>query len=479
MDSSAGYAPVVSPTRSASTSRRKHVLVLGGGLAGIAAALRLAEAGCRVTLLERRKLLGGRASSHVDPQSGQLLDNCQHVLLGCCTNLLDLYNRLGVSHLIEWHDALHFLDSRGHQNVLRRDHLPAPLHLAMSIARFHSLSWSEKLQITRAAIALLRITPEDYARWHNRLFVEWLAAHHQSPQVIHRFWNVIITSALNQSIEQANAAYAIQVLRQGFLNHRDAYRMGLASVPLSRLYEPAQRMIEDKGGRVLLGVSVARFLYDGQRLAGIETSHGDRIEADAYVSALPIQQLLRADPPELRQVDERFRRLHELQFSPILGVHLWFNSTVMTLPHAILLDSPLQWVFNRGVDAAGCQHLHVVISAAHDWMNQHSDQILSCVRDELAVYLPGVRSHDLALGKVIKERHATFAPLPGVDALRPDTSGVTDNLFFAGDFCQTGWPATMEGAVRSGYRAAAALLKRDGLLASDLPAALLVRCLRI
>ncbi len=453
----------------------RKVLVLGGGLAGIAAALRLAEAGWHVVLIEARRRLGGRAGSHIDPQSDELLDNCQHVLLGCCTHLIDLYRRLGVSHMIEWHEALHFLDGQGHHDILRRSRLPAPLHLGVSIARFRSLSWQAKRDLSRAALALARCTPPERRRWENEPFVHWLAVHGQPPEAIDRFWNPVITSALNQDVRQANAAYALQVLRQGFLAHRDAYLMGVATVPLGRLYEPAERILQERGGRVLLGTSVRRLVYERSRLAGVELRNQPVMEADAYVSALPVEQLLRAAPSGLREADERFDRLHELRSSPILGVHLWFDRAVMRLPHAALLDSPLHWVFNRGQDASGRQHLHVVISAAVEWMNREPKQILADVCGELMRYLPETRTTPLAAGKVVKERRATFAPVPGVDALRPPPTGSTGNLVLAGDFCQTGWPATMEGAVRSGYRAAAALMNSAEMSVADLPDAWLAR----
>ena len=449
--------------------------MLGGGLAGITAALRLTDAGCQVTLVERRKLLGGRAGSHIDPSTGQFLDNCQHVLLGCCTNLIDLYRRLGVSDLIEWHDTLHFLDRQGHHDVMSRSPLPAPAHLGASLARFRSLGWRAKWALARAVVALLRIAPDEQARWSERTFGEWLTAHHQPPELIDRFWNVIITSALNQSVREAAAGYAIQVFRTGFLGNRDSYRMGLASVPLVRLYEPARGIIEAAGGRLLLGTSVHHFIHDGRRIGGVELVDGTCMAADAYVSALPPGQLIRILPCRLCQEDERFGKLDQLRFSPILGIHLWFEGAVMELPHAIFLDSPLHWVFNRGMDATGCQHLHVVISAADDWMAREPDLIMSQVRNELAVYLPATRDARLTCSKVFKERRATFAPLPGVESIRPGARGAISNLFLAGDFCQTGWPATMEGAVRSGSLAAAALLEMDPPLTPDLPDAWLAR----
>ena len=440
--------------RASGQARGRHVLVLGGGLAGIAAGLRLSDAGYRVTLLESRKRLGGRAGSHVDPRSGEMLDNCQHILLKCCTELMGLYERLGVSQVIDGHDTLHFLDRKGHHDVMRRNMLPAPMHLSTSMLRFHSLSWKTKWALARATMAMLRHSPDEQRRWEGRTFGEWLAAHNQSAEAIERFWDPIVTSALNETVRCADAISAIQVFRQGFLDDRNAYCMGVASVPLGRLYEPAARIIGEAGGEVRFGTSAAKVHFDGRQVSGIETSDGQVLTADRYVSALPVENLLRIVPTALQQADERFGRLHELQFNPILGVHLWLEHAAMDLPHAALLDSPLHWVFNRGIDSNGRQHLHVVISAAHEWMSREPDAILDQVREELAVFLPKMNK-GTSTGKVIKERRATFALRPGVEAIRPEAGGATENLLLAGDFCKTGWPATMEGAVRSGNLAAA------------------------
>jgi hydroxysqualene dehydroxylase len=235
------------------------------------------------------------------------------------------------------------------------------------------------------------------------------------------------------------------------------------------LYDAAERVIARSGGRVLLSRSVERLEFDGRRVTGVELDGGERLAADAVVSALPFDRLAKVCPPELRAADARLQRLNEFEVSPILGVHLWFRASegngehpVMTLPHLILMNSPLQWIFNKGFErdpANGLleQHLHGVISAAHDLVDEPAERIIDMAVAEVRKTLPATRAAAVIHARVVKEKRATFSATPGVDAIRPEASGAVSNLYLAGDWCRTGWPATMEGATRSGYLAAAAL----------------------
>ena len=589
-------------------SSPRTALVLGGGLAGIAAAVRLAESGVAVTLLETSRRLGGRATSHDDPATGETLDNCQHVLLGCCTNLLDLYQRLGVADRIDWHPDLHFFDKAGHHGTLAADDFPAPIHLTRSLWSLSTLNLREKLAISRAMFAMMRLPRSARDQLHDRTFEQWLLDHGQPRRAIDRFWAVIIVSALNQWPDRAAADAAIQVFQEGFLAHPDAYVMGTAAVPLRDLYDPAVRTIEAAGGQVRFGASVEAIEHDGSsisgvRLAGSAGADGERLEADLYLSALPFDRLNRVIPDELREGDPRLQRLDRFTHSPILGIHLWFDRPVTDHPHLILVDSPLQWVFNKtaasdatgadvgwgersephqqrgdtggmacsqamseesevaggqaaGGQAAGGQlagkdagqYLHGVISAAHEWAAERPDRIVEMAVEELAAYCPAVRDARLIRGRAIKEKRATFSITPGIGGCRPGptpngragdvgwveqsethqqsggqqsggaggtqrpeaqrralcesannptggmacsqamfeeseaaggqkVTGQVAGLFLAGDWTDTGWPATMEGAVRSGYRAAAAALNEPDqpTPVDDLPASALYR----
>ncbi len=466
----------------------RTALVLGGGLAGIAAAVRLADAGVRVTLIESKNRLGGRATSFVDAQSGQVLDNCQHVLMGCCTNLLDLYDRLGVTGCIEWHDRFNFIDAAGRHDVLKGDRLPSPMHLGRSLMGFTSLSMRDKLGIVRAMYAMMRLGPGGRAAWHDKSFGDWLRQHKQTPNAIEKFWGNVIVSALNEQVDDAAADYALQVFQDGFLAHRDAFRMGLASTPLVELYDAAQGVIENANGRVLMPATVKSIEFDGARIAGVTLGDGQSHSADHYINALPFERLSRVIDDAMRNADERLRIPDNLQHSPILGIHLWLKRSdadddaqaVMPLPHVALTQSPLHWVFNKGYDEThDAQHLHGVISAAYDLVDQSAESIIDMATAEIKNALPSTRSASVVHARVIKEKLATFACRAGVDAHRPAAAGAIDNLFLAGDWCRSGWPATMEGAVRSGYLAAAAAQGQDAsaALCNDLPRSRLCRWL--
>ena len=461
-------------------------VVVGGGLAGIATALRLSAAGLPVTLVEGSRRLGGRATSFVDAKTNQVLDNCQHVLMGCCTNLRDLYRRLGVAGKIQWHRRLYFAgtDRRGRQVVdsMEADDLPAPLHLTRSLLAFRTLTPGEKFSIARGMRAILSLGPTQRRPWHDRSFDEWLSVHGQPRGAVEKFWSVVVVSALNEWPQRVAADYALQVFQDGFLGHEDAYVMGLPSVPLVQLYDAAQQAIEAGGGEVLLGVGAEAFECAQGRVDALRLGDGRQLRAENYVSAVPFDRLLRLCPPQVQRLDARLRGLDQIEVSPILGIHLWLAADdpghpPMALPHLILTHGPLQWIFNKGVkplEASGleavtaeangraAQHLHGVISAAHDLVDEPSDRLVEQAVAALREALPSARKASLLHARVIKEKRATFSARPGIESLRPAATGNVANLFLAGDYCRSGWPATMEGAVRSGYLAAAAIMGDGG-----------------
>lgn len=486
-----------------------HVVIVGGGLAGIAAALRLADHGIRVTLVETRKRLGGRATSFVDPASGQLLDNCQHVLLKCCTNLLDLYRRLGVDDRIEWHDTMYFWGkdvtvNRGASNasstragrraplpgytvdVLASDDLPAPAHMSRAMLAFRTLTWGEKIAISSAMVTMMHLTARQRAALNDISFEAWLRQQNQPQGAIDKFWAIVVISAINELPDRMGADYAIQVFREGFLASETAYVMGLPRVTLVELYDAAEKRITETGGSLMLSTSAEGFEYEHGRVSALRIDGGRRLEADAFVSAVPFDRLAKLATPAMIARDSRMQRLDEIGVSPIVGVHLWLGcpdgQPVMTLPHLVMLDSPVQWVFNKGVeaspptnagDASGAkspvQHLHAVISAAHDLVDTPADEILAMVSNEIRKAL-NVSADEAPLvhGRAVKEKRATFSARPGFEALRPEARGAISNLYLAGDWCRSGWPATMEGATRSGYLAAAALLNDAGVASEAL-----------
>jgi len=498
-------------------STGKSVIVLGGGLAGIAAAVRLSQRGCRVTLVETRKKLGGRATSFVDPTTREVLDNCQHVLVGCCTSLMDLYRRLGVAQQIEWHRKLYFwcpLDDEPGVSVvdiLDRDDLPAPFHMSAALTSFRSLSWPEKIAISRAMLVMMKMGKEGREKLHDISFAQWLKQQDQPRGAIEKFWSVVVISAINELPENMAAPYAIHVFQDAFMASERGYEMGLSAVPLVQLYDAAEAVITRAGGRVLLGRSVEKLHFSAgenddstggenrqpARVTGVELDGGDVMVADFVVSALPFERLVKVCPPALLSADARIKPMESTTHSPIIGIHLWLaglpgagpgeRATVMDLPHLVLMRGNVQWIFNKGWDdEVGGQHLHAVISAAHALVDKPAEELARMAAGEAREALAAcggaaaarARTSKLVHHKVVKEKRATFSATPGLERLRPDAAGPIANFFLAGDWCKTGWPATMEGAVRSGYLAADAACsayaiapRNDGpILVDEMPA---------
>jgi len=292
-------------------------------------------------------------------------------------------------------------------------------------------------------------------------FAHWLDQHGQPERLIHRFWDVVVVSACNLPCNRVAAEPALQVFQDGFLAHRHAWRLGVPRCPLLELYDPAERFVND----LRLGTRVVR-IEGRDRVESIRLDDGSMIQADAYVMALPFEQVPAVMNESLAKRDDRIGAARGLEHSPILGVHLHFERPVSDLPHVVLLDARVQWVFFKN----GGRTAHAVISAADEWMRLSVDAIVSQVRVDLASQFPDVAldgSNALLARQVIKEKRATFAARPGAQNHRPPTRGAIDNLYLAGDYCRTGWPATMEGATRSGYAAAGAILGRN-LLIDDL-----------
>ena len=413
------------------------VLIAGGGLAGMATAAALGGAGFQVEIFESRPYLGGRATSYeID---GETIDNCQHVLLRCCVNLLDFYGRMGVRDCIRFHREFYFIEPGGRISVLRRGGLPAPFHFAGSFLGMKCLDRRDKLGIARALAALRRERTKrpDLDRIS---MLDWLLQKRQTPRAIDRFWRQVLVSAVNEDLDRMAAIHGFKVLWLGFLARADSYEMGVAAVPLSELYSiPAWSRLPNV--RIHLRCAVERIGPEGFSIGGLARS------ANYYVCALPFERLESVGLPA-----------PAFEHAPITGVHLWFDREITTLPHAALLDRTMQWMFNKDRG----RYLQLVVSASRDLTALSRSEIIDIAVGDLRLYFPRVLEAKLLKAHVVKEQRATYSAAPDTESLRPAAQSPVPNVFLAGDWTRTGWPATMEGAVRSGYLAAEEVARAAG-----------------
>jgi squalene-associated FAD-dependent desaturase len=458
----------------------KTVAIVGGGLAGLAAGCALADAGLRVALFERRPYVGGRASSYEHPGTGEVVDNCQHVLLGCCTNLIHFYERLGVSEKIRWFDELTFIEPGGRASRMAPTSLPAPMHNVPAFLRAKMLSAKDKVAIARAMAAMSRRLPED----SDENFLSWLWRHKQTEQAIERFWKTVLVSALNEDLDRMSVRYAAQVFRESFMKSAAAGKMGLPTIPLSDLYGFATDYIRARGGEVLLR-SAVKAIGPKQNAAGVLSNQGEQ-QFDFVVLAAPFQSVSSLLPVDDVSTPIK-KQLAHFEASPITGIHLWFDREITALPHAVLLDRTIQWMFHkskfhekRESDHQG-SYVELVVSASKSLVQKSREEILELATRELAEFFPAVKEAKVVKAAVIKEIYATYAILPGLDQYRPEARTQWPRVFLAGDWTATNWPATMEGAVRSGYLAAEgvteALGEHQNFVVADLPATGLMRLL--
>ncbi|MBI4422579.1 MAG: FAD-dependent oxidoreductase [Elusimicrobia bacterium] len=433
------------------------VVVLGGGFAGLACATALAERGARVTVLEKKPHLGGRAYSFTDPRTGETVDNGQHLFMGCYRETLRFLERVGSRALLRFSAAarVDFADAGGRRTRLSCPALPAPLHLAAGVARLGGLSWGDKLGLLKLD-AWFRAHPKgSWAAELDRVTVrQWLDLLGQSRPLQDRLLDPIAIGSLNELPERASALGFAQVLGDVFFGEADGARLGLASVGLSALYvEQARAFLEARGGRVLVGASATGLSLEGG--ASVRTQRHGILEAGAVVSALPPRALAKLElPPALRGP------WAGLGAAPIVGINLWLDRPVLEEPLVGLLGTDLHWAFNKNLawDWRGeGQYLALVISGAHAHVAKAPAELFELACRDLGRCLPAFRKREVRRWSVVKEPEATLSPVCGSDALRPAHVCADPRFLFAGDWTQTGLPATIESAVASGHACAARL----------------------
>ncbi len=442
---------------------------MGGGVAGMSAACALAEAGLRVKLVERRSYLGGRASSYRHPGVDEVIDNCQHVLFGCCTNLIGFYRRIGVADRIHWTSAMTMIEPGGQRSALGPFglgpvSLPAPLHGLPSLLAAKAFTRDDKKALAHAFRAFMRPVPAD----STETLGQWLKRNGQTPGAINRFWRLVIASALNADVDEIALPYAAKVIRELFLNSAEAGSMGMSSVALSDLYSGAEQYLHEQDGEVLLNASVEAAAWDEETSQWTLTTRAGEQVADFLVLALPFEataNLLPLMPPAVG-VEKLAAQIAQQEHGPICSVHLWFDREITDLDHAVLLDRQIHWMYNKSRlqpwRKSKGSYLELVVSASHEFAALSREEAINLSLRELAEFFPAVTGAKLEKAVLVKEVRATFTVPPGIDASRPSSISPWPNCVLAGDWIQTGWPSTMESAARSGHLAAEAVCSAIG-----------------
>ena len=484
-----------------------HTVVVGGGLAGLAASAGLAAHGVRVTLLESRPRPGGRAASFEDRTTGQPVDNCQHVSMGCCDAFRKFCHMTGQSHLLEQQDRLYFVGPDGEVSIFGASRLPAPLHLLPALYSLKFLTASDRRAISRG----LRVLARQPSGQHSGSFADWLTEAGQPPTTVRNFWEVVLVSALSESLDRIDVRCARKVFVDGFLSSRTGWQVEIPACPLDELYQHGvATWLKQHGVEIRLKTGVVS-LEPGEHglIDRVQLKNGETRAADDFVCAVPWHRAGDLLPERVLQ-EPSLLRLNQIESSPITSVHLWFDRAWTDLPHAVLVDRFSQWMFNRsrqlrqtgdstvnhGTDDAGSSgpptgstddaspstegaaaqppangwYCQVVISASREAAAMRGSDVVARVLEDLQAIWPECRQRQLLHSRCVTEHRAVFAPLPGIEELRPAQQTAISNLQLAGDWTSTGWPATMEGAVRSGFLAAENILRRHGQSVQLIPA---------
>lgn len=432
-------------------------VIVGGGFAGLSAAARLASVGVRVLVLEARSRLGGRATAFLDRETGELVDNGQHVLLGCYRETFAFLRLIGAANntVAQAELALTSIDRDGRVSRLRCPSLPSPLHLVAGVFTWSALGWRDKLSVLKMAGPLRRAQPTR-TEITDETVEQWLVRNGQTPRLREMLWDPLALAALNQPASVAAAGSFARVLAEMFGPDPSAAAIVLPTKPLHVMYaEPARTFVESKGGSVRTGVT-ARIRLENQSVACVDAA-GESITAPAVICAAPWFAWASIFEGDVAPIATTLDAARRTTASPMVTVNLWFDRVVMDEPFVGLPGRLMQWVFDkRAVFGASASHLSLVSSGAADvvaWTNQ---KLIDTALSELRGALPRVCQAAVTRATVIREPRATFSLAPGQPA-RPSTHTAVRGLFLAGDWVDTGLPATIESAVRSGHLAAEAV----------------------
>lgn len=463
------------------------MIIIGGGVAGLSAAVDLAQRGAKVLLLEHRPFLGGRTYSFVDETTGDVVDNGQHLLMGCYHETRWYLRLIGSDHLATLQpnlriDFLH--PSRGLAS-LSCPTLPAPFHALVGMLRLRSLSLKDRLMLLRVGMDLLFHSEERESEIAALSVDEWLTQLGQSELSKKYLWDIIAIGSLNDDPKAVSALLFYRVLRAAFMGTREDSALLVPRVGLSELLvDPAVRFLRAHGGEVKTSCGVEELLMDGSSVRGVRCSDGNIYIARSYISAVPHYSLLSLFPLTLHYSTAPLLHVSKFESSPIITIHVWLDRQILEQEFVALLDSRVQWVFNRTkmvrksmVDGEWLpgdgreqrtevggqtsvnpkQYLSLVISGAGEYVTMEKERLIEVGMEDLRRAFSEAKSANVVHSLVIKEKRATFSPKPGVEPLRPSPRTDFRNLVLAGDWTDTGLPSTIEGAVVSGRRAAEAI----------------------
>lgn len=455
------------------TANRNHkdrqIIVVGGGLAGIAAAISLSESGYRVTLVEAKNRLGGRVGSFDDAISGQPIDYCQHVGMACCTNFVAFLELLAIEKEWEKQEILHFFSKQGVHLPLHAARFPAPLHLSGLLLRWPELGWNDRLQIAWGLFRLMRLKP--VVEHDQTLAIDWLQSIGQSPSAIANFWATILVSALGEQIDRVTLGATRKVLIDGFATNRSAYHLLVPQQRLSTLIgSSAITKLEASGAVLQLSSPVKGLRWKVSVCQGVELRDGSVLNADSVVIAVPWHQVDRLFLDSRMDAPETVRlwldRPCTLESSPITGVHTWWDKPWLDQPHAILIDRLCQWVFEHPEaqpERSNEYYYQIVISGSRHLPRGGPQATLDAVVEDLRAIFPKAGVANLLRGKVVTDPNSVFSVTKGAFQARPRVDLFAKNrLWLCGDWTNTGWPATMEGAIRSGFAVTESVTQRDG-----------------
>ncbi|MHB9037919.1 MAG: hydroxysqualene dehydroxylase HpnE [Armatimonadota bacterium] len=431
------------------TAIAPRVAVIGGGVAGLACACELADAGLEVSVFEAKKRLGGRAHSFCDRETGATIDNCQHVILGCCDAAQGFLTKIGSIGQVAFQEDVRFVCTEGESLAVRSSLLPAPLHLLPSMMRTRYFSAGEKFELARVFARIARTSPKkgESARDYLRGFA-------CPERLVKRLIDPILVSALNEGAAEASAEYARMVLSKSLLESRCGYKLGIPNGPLSHVIEgPAGRYLSRRGCKIYTSTRVERLDFDGDRVESATLSGGKQIKSDHYVCAVP--------PWSLSEMGFPTEAAERMPWRATVGVHLFYGDTDIKFERACIVEEPFQWVFNKTLDfGLNFGYVQVVASAADALLGLSNSEIISLAEHAVARLIRTQHKPALKRAVIYSARRATFSTGGASDGLRPSSATPVRNLFLAGDWTNTRWPATIEGAVRSGIMAARAILSQ-------------------